>query len=69
VLAKGNEFLLLIRHLPCYTYSQIVVETTIRKQVAQIRHFLQTIGWLRQTIHRFYAEIVVSGHDNTELRM
>jgi len=35
VLAKGKQFLSFIRHPPCYSYSQDVLDTTLRKQ-AQI---------------------------------
>ena len=30
--AKGRQFFLLIRQSPCYSYSQYVLDTTLRKQ-------------------------------------
>jgi hypothetical protein len=40
VLAKDKQFLLLIRHLPCYSYNQYLLDTTICKQtqITYLRH-------------------------------
>jgi len=52
--AKGKQFLPLIRQPSCSSYSQYVLDTTMRKQT-QIR---DEASIQRRNEHRFYGEIV-----------
>jgi hypothetical protein len=62
VLAKSKQFLLLIRHPPCYSSSHDVLNTTTHKpaQITQIRHepFYKQLGVNTNQILFFYEEIV-----------
>jgi len=69
VLGKGKQFLLLLRHPPCYSYSQEVFVTTTRKQtqITYIRHQPSYKQLGTKTNRTLFIWGNRSGHHNTDI--
>ena len=61
VLTKLKQFMPLIRHMPCYSYSQNVLYTTMRKQtqMTYIRHELPTKTIINQLCQLYAGDKIL----------
>jgi len=71
VLAKGKQFLPLVRHPPCFSFSPDVFDTTLRKQteITKIRHALSYKQLGMKTNQASFLCGNRSRHHNMELRI
>ena len=69
MLGKGKQFLLLLRHPSCYSYSQEVFVTTTRKQtqITYIRHQPSYKQLGTKTNRTLFIWGNRSGHHNTDI--